>query len=277
MKCAWKELLGLLPQNLRREVDRQGPGELEEVRLRRGQPVELVTGRGCRRLPIQAGTEELNYIVNAASRYSPWAQESMAQGYLSAAGGHRIGVCGECIVQNGVMTGLRRVHSLCIRVAKDYQSIARGIPLDQGSVLLIGPPGSGKTTLLRDLVRRIAGCEGNFVSVVDERGELFPVETDFARDCRVDVLSLCPKAQGIPIALKTMGPTWIAVDEITDPADCAALAEAQWCGVKLVSTAHAAGIGDLKSRKLYRPLVEGGLFETVIVLQPDKSWHRERM
>lgn len=275
MKCAWQELLRLLPEPLRRDVDRQGPELLEEIRLRRGQRVQLVTRQGTRWLELWAGEEELQYVVNAASRYSPWAQETAAQGYLRASGGHRIGLCGTAILENGAMTGLRRLQALCIRVAKDYGGIARNIPT-AGSVLLIGPPGSGKTTLLRDLIRQLARKEGG-VSVVDERGELFPEEADFLEGSPVDVLSGCGKPQGVSVLLKTMGPKWIAVDEITDTADCVALAEAQWCGVKLVSTAHAAGIADLKGRKLYRPLVESGVFETLVVLQPDKSWHAERM
>ena len=41
-----------------------------------------------------------------------------------------------------------------------------------GVTALWGPSGVGKTTLLRDLIRQIG--EKQCVSVVDERGELFP-------------------------------------------------------------------------------------------------------
>jgi stage III sporulation protein AA len=91
------------------------------------------------------------------------------------------------------------------------------------------------------------------------------------------VLTGCDKPHGIEILLRTMGPGCIAVDEITAEADCEALIQAGWCGVKLFATAHAADKRDLLSRPIYRRLVESGVFDTLLTMQPDKSWHRERM
>ncbi len=277
MKCAWKELLGVLPPMMRQGVDELSSKMPLEIRLRMGQPVEVCCKEGSHWLPFQASGEDMRYILNLASRYSPWARETMAQGFLTAAGGHRIGICGECVVQGGNVTGIREVRSLCIRVARDFPGIARGITPADGSVLILGPPGSGKTTLLRDLIRQTADREEGYAAAVDERGELFPVGIGLQEGKRLDVLSGCPKAQGISMALRTMGPRWIAVDEITAAEDCAALLEAGWCGVKLLGTAHAADRRDLLGRKVYQPLAESGLFDTLVVLQRDKSWRKERM
>jgi len=74
-----------------------------------------------------------------------------------------------------------------------------------------------------------------------------------------------------------MGPNCIAVDEITAQEDCQALVSAGWCGVDLLATAHAANCDDLHSRPVYQPLVQTGLFNRVIVLSRDKSWHMERI
>ena len=79
------------------------------------------------------------------------------------------------------------------------------------------------------------------------------------------------------MALRTLGPSYIAMDEITSESDCAALIRAGWCGVRLLATAHASDINDLFSRSVYRPLVNTGLFQTAVVLKPDKSWKLERM
>ena len=79
------------------------------------------------------------------------------------------------------------------------------------------------------------------------------------------------------MALKTMGPSCIAVDEITSPADCAALLSAGWCGVELLATAHAANAVDLHCRGIYQPLVRTGLFSQALVLQRDKTWKLERV
>jgi len=111
--------------------------------------------------------------------------------------------------------------------------------------------------------------------VVDERGELFPA--GFNRGARVDVLTGCTKGHGIEILLRTMGPDTIAVDEITAQEDCKAMVQAGWCGVRMLATAHAGSVRDLKARPLYKPLVDNGLFDHVFVMGRDKSWREERL
>lgn len=275
MKCAWLDFLAVVPPRMRHDVDKLGKDKLEELHLRIGQPVELVIDSGSCFLQTNADAEDIQFAVNTASRYSPWSAASMSEGYITAPGGHRIGLCGECVVQAGMVTGIRRATSICIRVARAFPGIGKDIP-KHGSVLLLGPPGVGKTTLLRDIIRT-RSHSGQAVAVVDERRELFPDGNIFESGPRTDVLTGCKKAQGIDMALRTMGPKCIAVDEITAAEDCQALVSAGWCGVDLLATAHAANCNDLRNRKVYRPLAESGLFEQAIILGRDKSWHMERM
>ncbi len=275
MKCAWNELLKILPHSFRNDVDRQVRDTLQELRLRLGSPPELRTLKGSFWLNGVVTEQDISFVVNTASRYSPWAAASAAKGYITADGGHRIGICGEVVDAGGSITGIKNVSSLCVRVARDFPGIAAEVSKVKGNVLLLGPPGSGKTTLLRDLIRQISNsCDGS-VAVVDERGELFP--KGFSRGKRTDVLLGCSKADGVSIALRTMGPTSICVDEITAKEDCNALVEAGWCGVRLLATAHASSFDDLRTRPVYRPLWESRLFETLIILQPDKSFRTERV
>lgn len=275
MKCAWDKLLALLPAWMQLSVDEQGKDTLQELRLRLNRPPELICQGGNRTLGRKVLPEDLKYCINAASRYSPWTAASAAKGYITAAGGHRIGLCGEAVIHNGGMTGIRTPTSLCIRVARDFPGIAKEAAIIKGSILILGKPGSGKTTLLRDLIRQRSEM-GENVSVVDERGELFP-EDFFQPGKRTDVITGCSKAQGIDSVLRTMGPDCVAVDEITAKEDCEALLQAGWCGVKLLATAHAASRKDLLSRPVYRPLAQSKIFETVLVLQQDKSWKAERI
>ncbi len=275
MRCEWNELLRILPPSIRNEVDMLGRDLLQELRLRAGKQPQLVLGSKSKWLSSVTTEADLAFVVNTASKYSPWSAATASQGYLTAPGGHRIGMCGDAVVAGGNMSGIRRMTSLCIRVARDFEGVAAGLKNLQGNILILGPPGSGKTTLLRDLIRQISNSGQGSVAVVDERGELFPAGFDPGN--ATDVMTGCSKRHGLELALRTMGPSCIAMDEITAQEDCEALTQALWCGVRLIATAHASCMNDLRTRPVYAPIRASGFFDTVVVLQKDKSWRTERM
>ena len=273
MDCDWDSFLAVLPEWMRQDVDALGKHSLQELRLRLGTPPELVLSSGTWYLSRPAARQDIDFCVNLASQYSPWSVESTGEGYLPLAGGHRMGLCGKTIVKDGQVLGFRPLDSLCIRVARNIPGLAPKNAAELGSILILGAPGWGKTTLLRCVARAVA--EKEEVCVVDERQELFP--RGFARGRRMDVLSGCPKASGIPMVLRAMGPSYIAVDEITAREDAAALVHSSGCGVKLLATAHAAQKEDLRLRPCYRELLEQGIFQTVLLLTKEKSYRLERM
>lgn len=275
MRCAWKELLLILPPRLQGAVDKLSRGILQEIRLREGQPVVLVQTNGRKELEQKATQEDLHYIINAASNYSPWTAVTVAQGYITAPGGHRIGLCGQAVVRNGKMEGINHLTSLNIRIACDFPGISGNLGLRNDSILILGPPCSGKTTLLRDIIRQRSARDN--IAVVDERGELFPASSVFQMGDNTDVLTGVNKPHGIEIALRTLSPDCIAVDEITAATDCDALVQAGWCGVSLLASVHAQSVDDLRHRTVYAPILASNLFRTIVVLRRDKSWFTERM
>ena len=143
----------------------------------------------------------------------------------------------------------------------------------EGNLLILGAPGSGKTTLLRDYIRQRS--RRSAVCVVDERRELFP--EGFSRGENTDILSGVDKPRGIDMVLRSMGPQMIAMDEVTSKADCEALLRAAWCGVRLLATAHADSVEDLRTRSVYRPLAETGLFSKAVVLDRSRNWRVEEV
>lgn len=280
MRCQWSAFINLLPLRLRGAVDQKGKENLLELRLRIGQKPELVMLNGSVWLNATVEREDIQFCINAASKYSPWAASSIALGYITAPGGHRVGLCGSAVVSNGCCVGIGNVYSLCIRVARDLVNISKDLIELPGSTLLIGPPGSGKTTLLRDLIRSYSDYECGSIAVVDERGELFPFFQNtpcFPTGRRTDILTGCSKKEGISILLRCMSPTVIAMDEITAEDDCLALLFAAWCGVKIFATAHASDLSDLRNRTVYKPIMEKDVFDNIVMLQKDKSWTVERM
>lgn len=265
-------LLNILPSGIRTGVELVGTDRLLELRLRLNRNVQLVCLDGLRLLPVTVLPEHLSNVVNMASQYSPWCAATASMGYLTIRGGHRIGICGDAIVKDGRMTGFRKIESLCIRVNRDITGISENLP-NRGSLLILGPPGTGKTTLLRDYIRRLSYKAA--VSVVDERGELFP--EGVRRGTNVDILTGCPKAYGMETVLRVMNPEYIAVDEITSSEDSAAIIHCAYCGVRLLATAHAGSLDDFRKRPVYRPVLESGVFEHIAVMHPDKTYHVEEM
>lgn len=267
MTCAWNEFLELLPQWMRSKTDEYGKDKLLELRLRDNSPPELVTASGSVWLQGLCRKQDIDWIVNAASDYSPWNAESIALGYCTSRGGHRIGICGIAATKDGAVCGMQRITSLCIRIARDIPGVSSEYQIKPESVLILGAPGWGKTTFLRDLLRRLS--QKYHVGVVDEREEIFP--SAFLQQERIDVLRRYPKAMGIELILRSMNPAFIAVDEITADRDCRALIQAAHSGVHLIATAHASSISDLHSRPIYRPLLSNHIFDSIIQLQPDRS------
>lgn len=280
MQCSWDAFLQILPHWLRDDVDRLSRNSLQELRLRVCQKPVLVTGTATQEIDRVVCTEDLHFCINMASRYSPWSASTMQHGYITAAGGHRLGICGISAQDTTGSICMQSVTSLCIRVARDFPGLSSQIKEYDSSILIIGKPGSGKTTLLRDLIRQRSQMRSYCIAVIDEKAEIFPfVHNQYCFNVgrNTDILTGCSKEKGIDAALRNMGPHTLAVDEITAAEDCQALLHAGWCGVRLLATAHAGNRQDLFNRSVYRAIINSDLFDTLIVMHSDMSWHAERM
>lgn len=279
-------LMEYLPLPLSRGLDalsQEKKDAIEEIRLRNGAPMRVCTARGdyiVSRTREQTVTQEdLLYTLERATNASlHTALPQLRHGFLPVAGGSRIGVCGTMVFEGGEPAVFRQLSSFNLRVAHELHGISASVlpALLEGemllSTLLISPPGMGKTTLLRDLIRAISEGEGvppMQVGVVDERGELCAMhegvpQLDIGR--RTDVMDGCPKAEGLMMLLRGMGPELLAVDEITAPEDIRALEQAGGCGVKLLATAHASSVQDLRRRPLYQGMMNSSLFSRYVVI-----------
>lgn len=83
---------------------------------------------------------------------------------------------------------------------------------------------------------------------------------------RTDVLDGCPKAEGMIMLIRSMGPEVIAVDEIGSAEDVHAIEYAMHCGCKMLATVHAGSMEELRKRPLLDQMIDQGRFERYILL-----------
>ena len=260
--------------------------QIQEIKIRIGKPLIVMSDDGESILRDSAGSfyiiteAELREMLEYISNYSLYAyEEEMCQGFITIEGGHRIGLCGQVIVENGQIKNLRHISSINVRVAHEVKGCAEKVIsqliLDKKilNTLIISPPRCGKTTLLRDLIRLISDgnqhMEGQTVGVVDERSEIGGCYRGVPQNqlgIRTDILDGCPKAEGMLMLIRSMGPEVIAVDEIGTKEDVHAIDYAMHCGCKMIATVHGKSLDDIREKPELGRLVKDHRFERYIVL-----------
>lgn len=283
-----KRILNVLPRSVRILIQKEELQYtfLQEIKLRVGQPLmliyrggELIPGRRQGR-PYQVTKEDIRELLEYVSNYSLYAYEQeMRQGFITIEGGHRIGMTGQAIIEDGRVKNLKYISSVNIRMSHEVLGCAdRIFPYITSNkrlyhTLIVSPPRCGKTTLLRDIVRQVSGgnpyLKGMSVGVVDERSEIGGCYMGVAQNhlgMRTDVLDACPKAEGMIMLIRSMGPEVIAADEIGTAEDVHAIEYAMHCGCKMLVTVHGQSMEELKKKPLFGEMIAKKRFERYIVL-----------
>ncbi|MBQ2719889.1 MAG: hypothetical protein IJF73_07475 [Clostridia bacterium] len=273
--AALSRLFSLLPPAVTAAVRRYGAcrtdffDTLAEIRLRADRAASLTVGGKNHPLPVTLTAAELSALLVTLCRGSVYAyREELCEGYLDLGGGVRVGACGRAVLTGGRVTGVSDVTSLVFRIPSAMEGVGeeayRLFCREGGGMLIYSPPGVGKTTLLRDLCRLLStGREARRVAIVDTRGEL---GVGYGRGALVDILVGYPKAVGIELAVRTLSPEVVAVDEIGSRREAEAILGVAAAGVPLVATAHAATLSELTRRGGIAPLCRAGVFRTAVRL-----------
>lgn len=287
-----RRLLEALPEPVRERV--------EEIRIREDRPLELVFAGSYRFVGgdgrLHAGSasgyrptrKDCTQLLDLLTGHSVYTfEEELKRGYITVAGGHRVGLAGRTLLEDGQVRLVRDIAGFNIRIARERIGVAQellpGIWDNREDrphqTLIVSPPQHGKTTMIRDLARLIStggwgrqptSQAGRKVGIVDERSEIAAcvkgVPT-FDVGPRTDVLDGCPKAEGMMMLIRSMSPDVLIVDEVGRLADAEAIREALHAGIGVIATAHGRDAADVAQRPALRQLLADRVFTRIVALR----------
>lgn len=258
--------------------------ELQEIRIRIDRPLILKLRDKELIVEYKITQNEILQIVERLCENSIYAyKKQLCEGYITIRGGHRVGITGTVVVENGEIINMKYITSLNFRIAREVLNCSNriiGQVIDTKNqnifnTLIVSPPGKGKTTILRDLIRNLSNginginFKGKTCGVVDERGEIAAMYRGIPQNdvgIRTDIIDNVSKAKGIKILIRTMAPEIIACDEIGGNEDIQAIEEAMLSGVKGIFTMHGKSIEDVNSNQYIKKLIDRKIIEKIIFI-----------
>ena len=297
------EVVNSLSINLREKIKKISMDNIniEEIRLRSQKPLILNANSkdyfynlNSNKLdakmdnPYIVSKEDVEQTFQIICKYSIHSfMDDIKKGFITLRGGHRVGLVGKVIVEDGQVKNIKHISSLNIRVSREIigcsdKVLPHIIKGDNqvNNTLIISPPQCGKTTLIRDIVRNLSngnkeyGFRGIKVALIDERNEIsgsYLGSPQMDVGIRTDIIETCPKNLGIMMLLRSMSPNLIVTDEIGSIDEIKALYTALNGGVSLITTVHGDSIEDIRNRKELSQLLEKDLFKKVIILSAKKG------
>ena len=295
------EIINSLSLNLRDKIKNIHEENIEEIRLRINKPLiinesqkDYFYNEKTKKLDTNVDKayivtkEDLDQTFQIICKYSIHSFiDDIKKGFITLRGGHRVGIVGKAIVENGKVENIKHISSLNIRISKEVKNCSNKV-MDHiiknytkiNNTLIISPPQCGKTTLLRDIVRNLSNGMENYnfkginVALIDERNEIAGSYLGIPQmdvGIRTDIIETCPKDVGIMMVLRSMSPNVIVTDEIGTEKDIKALYTALNGGVGLITTVHGDSIEDIKNRKELKNLLDEELFKKVILLSAKRG------
>lgn len=200
--------------------------------------------------------EDIKTAFNLITEYSAYSFESsIRNGYITIPGGHRVGLGGQVVMDDKGINIIKNIKFMNYRISHDLKNagceLVNKIVEEKENLLIISPPGLGKTTLLRNIIRGYSNLKGINVTVVDERNEIggsYRGVPMINLGLRTDIISDCTKYSGIVMAIRSMAPKVIAVDEIGSGADFKAIEYAVNSGVSVVATIHGKDLAEAREK-----------------------------
>lgn len=242
----------------------------EEIRLRVGKNIKIKYSNGEKNIGYTVTSDNIENIFGRLTQYSPYAyKEEINCGYITIEGGYRVGIAGTVVDEGGQVQTIKNISSLNIRIAREIKGCSKDIiSYINGNTIIVSPPACGKTTLLRDIVR-VWSNNGKNICVIDERNEIsgtYMGKSQLDLGERTDIIVNVSKEKGFEMALRSLSPDVIAVDEIGGQEDINSIKRALNSGVSILCTLHSYNDDDLIVKEGIAPLVKNKVFGTYIFM-----------
>lgn len=153
-------LLNFFPEEISQEIEEYFKEDveeknktIEEIRFRVDKPIVLKFNKEEKILKMILNQEMILKILQKVCDNSIYSfQNQIREGFVTIKGGHRIGITGSSVVEDGKVSNINYISSLNFRIAKEIkgssnQVIKYVLNLENNSIyttLIVSPPGVRK-------------------------------------------------------------------------------------------------------------------------------------
>jgi stage III sporulation protein AA len=126
---------------------------IEEIRLRVDRPIQLKFNKFEKILQKNVSQESILRTIQYVCDNSIYSyQNQICEGFITVRGGHRIGITGNCVIENNKVSNINYISSLNFRVAKEIKGASNKLlkyvlDLEKNNIyttLIVSPPGVRK-------------------------------------------------------------------------------------------------------------------------------------